>query len=55
VLADVVEQRISAARAERDYGVIIAGSAVDLAATEQLRARRREAAGHAKPASQESQ
>ena len=54
VLADVVEERISPASAERDYGVVIAGFAIDLAATEELRARRREAAENAKPALQES-
>ncbi|HEY1517978.1 MAG TPA: hydantoinase B/oxoprolinase family protein [Solirubrobacteraceae bacterium] len=55
VLADVVDERISPACAERDYGVVIAGSAIDLAGTEELRARRREAAENAKPAPQESQ
>jgi N-methylhydantoinase B len=55
VLADVAEERISATSAERDYGVVVAGSAIDLAATDELRARRREAAGNAKPSPQESQ
>ena len=40
VLEDVLDGKVSAAAAEREYGVVIVGSEVDRAATERLRAAR---------------
>ncbi len=53
VLADVVEERVSRASAERDYGVVITDSGIDFAATEALRADRGAAVANAKPAREE--
>lgn len=39
VLKDVVEEKVSAAAAARDYGVVVAGAAIDRAATAALRRR----------------
>ena len=41
VLTDVLDGRVSRAAAEREYGVVIVGEAVDAEATSALRARRR--------------
>ena len=45
MLRDVNRDLVSAESAERDYGVVIAGEAVDEQATEELRARLREERG----------
>jgi N-methylhydantoinase B/oxoprolinase/acetone carboxylase alpha subunit len=47
VLADVVEEKVSIARAAAAYGVVIAGDppAVDVEATRRLRAGRRHPSG----------
>ncbi len=42
VLADVVAEKVSAAGAERDYGVVVASAAVDAPGTERLRERLRQ-------------
>ena len=41
MLADVLDEKVTSMAAERDYGVVLAGSplAVEQAATEALRAR----------------
>lgn len=53
VLADVLEERVSRASAERDYGVLITDSGIDFAATQALRADRGAAIANAKPAREE--
>jgi N-methylhydantoinase B len=53
VLVDVVEERVSRASAERDYGVVITDRGIDFAATQALRADRGAGVANAKPAREE--